>query len=92
MEYIATLTTLSTDLAYFQRRGYDVVIAGSGMFNRFYATPDVYAQEKAFYDALFASVPYLAFENAYDPLEFRENGARVYVFLLSARAQAWGGE
>ena len=86
VEYIATLTTLSTDLAYFQRRGYDVVIAGSGMFNRFYENPDVYAQERAFYDALFASVPYLAFENAYDPLEFRENGARVYVFLLSARA------
>ncbi len=90
VEYIATLTTLSTDLAYFRRRGYDVVIAGSGMFNRFYETPDVYAREKALYDALFAAVPYLAFENAYDPLEFRENGARVYVFWLSARAQQWG--
>lgn len=90
VEYIATLTTLSTDLAHFQRRGYDVIIAGSGMFNRFYETPDVYAQEKRLYDVLFAGVPYLSFENAYDPLEFRENGARVYVFLLSERGRAWG--
>jgi 4-amino-4-deoxy-L-arabinose transferase-like glycosyltransferase len=92
VEYIATLTSLSTDLAYFQRRGYDVVIAGSGMFNRFYETPDVYAQEKALYDALFAGVPYLAFQNDYDPLEFRENGARVYVFLLSEWGQQWANQ
>mgnify|MGYP000694252291 CR=1 FL=1 len=91
VEYIATITTLSTDLAYFQRRGYDVVIAGSGMFNRFYETPDVYAKEVRLYDQFFAGVPYLAFENAYDPLEFRENGARVYVFLLSERGQQWVG-
>jgi hypothetical protein len=90
VEYIATITTLSTDLTYFRRHRYDAVIVGSGMFNRFYETPDVYAKEMGLYDALFAEVPYLAFENAYDPLEFRENGARVYVFLLSERARQWG--
>jgi 4-amino-4-deoxy-L-arabinose transferase-like glycosyltransferase len=91
VEYMATITTLSTDLDYFQRHGYDVVIVGSGMFNRFYETPDVYAKEAGLYNALFAHVPYLAFENAYDPLEFRENGARVYVFLLTEQAQQWAG-
>jgi len=89
VEYIATITTLSTDLDYFRRRGYDVVVVGSGMFNRFYETPDVYAKEMRLYDELFAEVPHLAFENPYDPLEFRENGARVYVFLLTERAQQW---
>jgi hypothetical protein len=61
------------------------------MFNRFYETPDVYAKEMRLYDELFAEVPHLAFENPCDPLEFRENGARVYVFLLTERAQQWAG-
>ena len=92
VEYVNTITTLGSDLAYFRQKGYDVVIAGSGMFNRFYETPDVYVKEVRLYDELFAEVPYRAFENAYDPLEFRENGARVYVFMLSERGQGWANQ
>ncbi|MGC9395989.1 MAG: ArnT family glycosyltransferase [Anaerolineae bacterium] len=91
-EYVNTLTALASDLAYFRQKGYDVVIAGSGMFNRFYEKPDVYAKEARLYDELFSGVSHLAFENPYDPLEFRENGARVYVFLLSDRAQGWANQ
>lgn len=91
-EYVATITGLGDTLTDVQQKGYDVVISGSGMFNRFYENPGVYPAEVRLYDEFFASVPYAAFENAYDPLEFRENGARVYVFLLTGRAQQWADD
>lgn len=88
-DYVATITGLADNLADFRQKDYDIAILGSGMFNRFYENPDVYPNEIRLYDEFFTAAPYIAFENAYAPLEFREDGARVYVFLLTERAQQW---
>ena len=68
--------------------GYDVVLLGSGMYHRFYETPDVYASQVAVYDAFFEGVPdALAFEQEDDLLAFRARGLRVHVFFLTERAR-----
>jgi hypothetical protein len=82
--YYRTIATEKGGLPAFEKGGYDVVVLGSGMFGRFYANPDVYAREVHIYDEFFERAPgYLAFEGRYDPIEFREGGGQVYVFLLS---------
>jgi hypothetical protein len=73
--------------------GYDVVLLGSGMYNRFYASPEVYAAQVAVYDAFFDGVPdVLGFEQEDDPLAFRGQGMRVYAFFISPRAREFLAE
>lgn len=43
--------------AWYRDQGFDVVVAGKGMYGRFYADPARYAAEVAAYDRLFAELP-----------------------------------
>ncbi len=87
VEYVSTVSESEYGLTYYKLK-YDLVILGSGMFNRFYKNPDVYADQVRLYDKFFEAVPdMLAFEKGYDPLEFREDGTDVYVFFLSDQAK-----
>jgi dolichyl-phosphate-mannose-protein mannosyltransferase len=89
VHYDATITNVEYGLLGLKALDYDVVILGSGMFRRFYDHPEVYASEVRVYDTFWESVPnQLAFESAYDPLEFRDGGGQVYVFFLTERGIA----
>jgi hypothetical protein len=99
VKYVATVTRVErsgrpilgpNDLA---ALGYDVVLLGSAMYGRFYASPEVYAAQVTVYDAFFDGVPdRLGFEQEYDPLDFRGQGMRVYAFFISARAKEFLAE
>lgn len=89
VRYESTITNVEYGLLGLKALDYDVVILGSGMFQRFYDHPEVYASEVRVYDAFWERVPnQLAFESAYDPLEFRDGGGQVYVFFLTERGIA----
>jgi hypothetical protein len=90
VEYYSTITDQEQGLTGFKVLKYDAVILGSGMFDRFYATPDVYAAQVRVYDAFFDTVPdVVAFEGHRDPLDFRGSGGRVYVFFLTPKGRAF---
>jgi hypothetical protein len=73
--------------------GYDVVLLGSGMYQRFYESPDIYAAQVAVYDAFFEGVPdALAFEQDDDRLAFRGQGMRVQALFLTDRARQFLAE
>ncbi len=86
--YYSTITDQEHGLTAFRMLKYDLVILGSGMFDRFYRNPDVYAEQVRVYDQFFETVEHLAFEGRDDPLDFRGAGARVYVFFLTAQGRA----
>jgi hypothetical protein len=89
VEYIKTVSEYESGWMYFMAEDYDIVILGSGMFQRFYKDPETFAREVRIYDSFFEEVPsYLAFEGPYDPLAFRKDGTDVYVFFLTGRAAA----
>ncbi len=89
VEYIKTVSEYESGRMYFMAEDYDIVVLGSGMFQRFYEDPETFAREVRIYDSFFEEVPYyLAFEGPYDPLAFRKNGTDVYVFFLTGRAAA----
>ena len=76
-------------LAY-RANGYDLVIAGSGMFDRFYEEAELYAAEVRVYDEFFAHVPDpLVFEMGYDPLGFRGPTESVWCFWLTPEARTF---
>jgi hypothetical protein len=90
VKYYSTITDQEHGFTAFKVLKYDIVILGSGMFHRFYESPDVYAEQVRVYDAFFDTVPdYLAFEGRYDPLDFRGAGGRVYAFFLTAKGRAF---
>jgi hypothetical protein len=87
--YYSTITNQEHGFTAFKVLKYDLVILGSGMFQRFYESPEVYAEEVRLYDRFFETVPdYLAFEGRYDPLDFRGAGGRVYVFFMTPQGRA----
>lgn len=87
VDYMSTLIKFSGGLSEIQSKGYDMVIIGSGMFNRFYADPKTFPREVRFYDQLLQWPDRLAFENPPDPLEFIPAGSKVYVIFLTERAR-----
>jgi hypothetical protein len=90
VKYYSTITDQERGLIAFKVLKYDIVILGSGMFDRFYQNPDVYAEQVATYDAFFDTIPdSLAFEGRNDPLDFRGAGGRVYVFFLTPQGRAF---
>jgi hypothetical protein len=90
VEYYTTIADQEQGLTGFKVLKYDAVIVGSGMFDRFYANPDVYPEQVRVYDAFFDTVPaVVAFEGHYDPLDFRGSGGRVYVFFLTPKGRTF---
>jgi hypothetical protein len=87
--YYSTITNQEHGFTAYKVLKYDLVILGSGMFQRFYESPEVYAEEVRLYDRFFETVPdQLAFDGRYDPLDFRGAGGRVYVFFMTPQGRA----
>jgi hypothetical protein len=86
VKYIKTVSAYESGWLYFTAKDYDIVILGSGMFERFYKDPATFAREVRIYDDFFEALPSLAFQGPDDPLAFRKNGTDVYVFFLTGRA------
>lgn len=88
VRYLPTITRFKGGLSELKDKGYDVAILGSGMFNRYYDSPDSFAREVNMYDEVFEQVPdVMAFENQPNPLEFIRGGSNVYVLFLTERAR-----
>jgi len=93
VKYWSSVTESGYGLLEFQVFHFDIAVLGSGMFDRFYQNPDVYAKQVAIYDEFFEKVPdRLAFEGPTDPLLFAEGNGQVYVFFLTEQGRAFKAE
>jgi len=73
--------------AEFVRQKFDVVLLGSGMYDRFYRDREAYAAEASIYDAFFQLRDRIRFAGSDDPLSFVGRDATVYAFFLTDRAR-----
>ena len=88
VKYARTVTEFKGGLSEIREKGYDIVILGSGMFNRFYEAPDAFPDEIKIYDELFEQVPdILSFESEPNPVEFVPGGSNVFVLFLTDKAK-----
>ncbi|MBN1580199.1 MAG: hypothetical protein JXA89_05810, partial [Anaerolineae bacterium] len=95
-QYRIKYLTAATDIgapADFIRQGYDMVLLGSGMYNRFYDHPGVFAEQVDIYDTFFnGDWEVMVFEHPYDPLAFAESRSEVHLFFLTKEAKQFKAE
>ncbi|MBN1639780.1 MAG: glycosyltransferase family 39 protein [Anaerolineae bacterium] len=90
VSYVTAISDEAYGLLGYRAGGYDLVLAGSGMFDRFYLEPELYARQVRVYDEFFTRVPdALVFRSDFDPLGFRGPTESVYCFFLTPEARAF---